>query len=186
MVFVMPTVLLETTDKCLSLVDGTLETQGVPVTCVDLGEGLKPLHENLTKYSHQLAPAVGKTVARKDDAVLLADDGEPLTIGGVSWLFMQLQRRSGIHGKRVSSHNCRRYTATTQLAMARSLLDAQSQMGHATLQMTNRYASLTIEPLQRTHVEYSPLRAKQVADERSLRLQTVGMYKNISIVSYRS
>ncbi|HVB25847.1 MAG TPA: tyrosine-type recombinase/integrase [Ktedonobacteraceae bacterium] len=136
--------------------------QQVPIS----REGFKPLHEYLTKYRPQLARVAGKTVARKEDAVFLADDGEQLTIGGVSRLFIRLQRRSGIQGKRVSPHNCRRYMATTQLAMGRSPLDVQRQMGHTTLQMTNRYASLTIEQLQRSHEEYSPLRAKQTFDDK--------------------
>jgi site-specific recombinase XerD len=138
--------------------------QQVPIS----REGFKPLHDYLTKYRPQLARVAGKTVARKEDAVFLADDGEPLAIGGLSKLFYRLQRRAGIEGKRVSPHNCRRYMATTQLAMGRSPLDVQRQMGHTTLQMTNRYASLTIEQLQRSHEEFSPLRAKPMADERGV------------------
>jgi integrase/recombinase XerD len=129
-------------------------------------EGFKPLHEYLTKYRSQLANVAGKTVARKEDAVFLADDGEPLKAEGVSKLFRRLQQRSGIQGKRISPHNCRRYMATTQLAMGRSPFDVQRQMGHTTLQMTNRYASLIVEQLQRSHEEYSPLRARQGSDER--------------------
>lgn len=33
-------------------------------------------------------------------------------------------------------------------------------MGHTTLQMTNRYASLSVEQLQRSHEEFSPLRRR--------------------------
>jgi len=69
----------------------------------------------LTKYRSQLARVAGKTVARKEDVVFLADDGEPLTIGGLSKLFYRIQRRTGIEGKRVSPHNCRRYMATKQM-----------------------------------------------------------------------
>lgn len=138
--------------------------QQVPIS----REGFKPLHDYLTKYRSQLAHVAGKTVSRKEDAVFLADDGEPLTAGGVSRLFGRLQQRAGIQGKRVSPHNCRRYMATTQLAMGRSPLDVQRQMGHTTLQMTNRYASLSVEQLQRSHEEYSPLRAKHGTDERGL------------------
>jgi len=47
--------------------------------------------------------------------------------------------------------------ATTQLAMGRSPLDVQR-----TLKMTNHYASLTVEQLQKSHERYSPLRAKQM------------------------
>ena len=130
--------------------------QQVPIS----REGFKPLHEYLTKYRPQLARMAGKTVARKDDAVFLADDGEPLKAEGVSKLFLRLRKRAGVQGKLVSAHNCRRYMATTQLAMGRSPLDVQRQMGHTTLQMTNRYASLTVEQLQRSHEEYSPLRAR--------------------------
>jgi len=51
--------------------------------------------------------------------------------------------------------------ATTQLAMGCSPLDVQQQMGHATLTMTNHYASLTVQNLQKSHEKYSPMRAKK-------------------------
>lgn len=59
----------------------------------------------------------------------------------------------------MSAHNARRYMATTQLAMGRSPLDVQRQMGHTTLHMTNKYASLTIDHLKKSHERHSPLRA---------------------------
>ena len=59
----------------------------------------------------------------------------------------------------MSAHNCRRYMATTQLASGRSPLDVQRQMGHRTLAMTNKYASLTIGHLKKSHERHSPLRA---------------------------
>src|SRR6266853_3625079 len=52
-----------------------------------------------------------------------------------------------------------REVATAQLAMGRSPLDVQRQMGHTTLQMTNKYASLTIGHLKKLHERHSPLRA---------------------------
>ncbi len=76
-------------------------------------------------------------------------------------LFKRLKKRTGIDGKRVSAHQYRRYMTTTQLAMGRSPLDMQRQMGHTTLTMTNHYASLTIEQLQKSHEKFSPLRAEK-------------------------
>lgn len=73
-------------------------------------------------------------------------------------LFKHLKKRTGIDGKRVSAYNCRRYMATTQLAMGRSPLDVQRQMGNTMLDMTNHYASLTTEQLSKSHEKYSPLR----------------------------
>ncbi len=99
-------------------------------------EGFKPLHDYLTKHRPYLAALGGKTVARKEDAVFLSMMGEPLTDGGIWMLFYRLRKRTGITGKRVSPHNCRRYMATTQLAMGRSPLDVQRQMGHTTLTAT--------------------------------------------------
>ncbi len=49
--------------------------------------------------------------------------------------------------------------ATSQLADGRSPLDVQRQMGHTTLHMTNKYASLTINHLKKSHERHSPLRA---------------------------
>jgi site-specific recombinase XerD len=49
--------------------------------------------------------------------------------------------------------------ATTQLADGRSPLDVQRQMGHRTLAMTNKYASLSVEQLKKSHDQHSTLRA---------------------------
>ena len=130
--------------------------QQVPIS----RDGFKPLHEYLTRYRPYLAKLGGMTIARREDAVFLTDEAEALTADGVSKLFERLKRRTGIEGKRVSAHNCRRYMATTQLANGRSPLDVQRQMGHTTLTMTNRYASLSTQQLQRSHEEFSPLRAR--------------------------
>jgi len=130
--------------------------QQVPISI----DGFKPLHEYLTKHRSVLAKIGGNTVARKDDAVFLSEHGSPLKPAGVSHLFETLQKRTGIEGKRVSPHNCRRYMATTQLASGRSPLDVQRQMGHTTLAMTNHYASLSVQDIKRSHDAHSPLRAK--------------------------
>jgi integrase/recombinase XerD len=59
-----------------------------------------------------------------------------------------------------------RYMALTQLASGRSPFDVQPQMGHTTLTMTNRYASLNVKQLQQSHDLYSPLRAKDTGSDR--------------------
>jgi len=129
--------------------------QQVPVS----RDGFKPLHEYLTRYRPYLAKQAGVDAARKEDAVFLNDDGEPLAYWGVAALWRRLKKRTGIGDKRVSAHNARRYMATTQLADGRSPLDVQRQMGHTTLHMTNKYASLTISHLKKSHEKHSPLRA---------------------------
>src|SRR5712692_1401113 len=118
--------------------------QQVPISY----EGFKPLHEYLLKYRADLAAMDGRMIRRKDDMVFLSDDGKPFTIIGVSKLFQKLRERSGIDGKRVSPHQCRRYMAPSQLAAGRSPFDVQRQMGHTSLNMTNQYASLGIEQLK--------------------------------------
>jgi len=128
-------------------------------------DGFKPLHEYLTKHRHVLAKLDGRTVARKEDAVFLSEHGKPLTFVGVSKLFERLHLHSGIEGKRVSPHQCRRYMATTQLAAGRSPLDVQRQMGHTSLKMTNYYYSQTVDQLQRTQELYSPLRIRKSEGE---------------------
>ena len=130
--------------------------QQVPVS----RDGFKPLHEYLTKYRSILS---GDTTARKEDEVFLADDGKPLTMWGVAALFKRLKRRTGIDGKKVSAHNCRRYMATTQLANGRSPLDVRRQLGHTTLKMTDHYASLTVDHLRRSHEKYSSLKGESHA-----------------------
>ena len=131
--------------------------QQVPIS----REGFKSLHEYLTKHRPYLAKLGGNTRARKEDAVFLSYEGEPLTFAGIAKLFERLHKRTGIDDKRVSAHQCRRYMATTQLEDGRSPLDVQRQMGHTTLIMTNRYASLTTNHLRRSHEEHSPLRIKK-------------------------
>jgi site-specific recombinase XerD len=128
--------------------------QQVPVS----RDGFKPLHEYLTRHRSYLAKLADVDTARKEDAAFLADDGKPLTHWGVSMLFRRLKRRTGIDGKRVSAHNCRRYMATTQLASGRSPLDVRRQLGHTTLKMIDHYASLTIQQLKKSHEQHSPLR----------------------------
>lgn len=118
----------------------------------------------MTRYRPYLAKLGGIDIARKEDAVFLNDNGEPLAYWGVVALFRRLKRRTGIDGKRVSAHNCRRYMATTQLADGRSPLDVQRQMGHTTLFMTNRYASLMIQHLKKSHERHSPLRVERAVD----------------------
>jgi len=136
--------------------------QQVPIS----HEGFKPLHEYLMKHRPYLARLDGRNVARKDDAVFLNELGRDLTIWGISELFKRLKRRTGIDDKRVSPHNCRRYMATKQLEMGRSPLDVQRQMGHTTLTMTNRYASLSTDHLRKSHDLHSPLRARSASESR--------------------
>src|SRR5260221_7437736 len=89
--------------------------------------------------------------------------GEALTQWGVSMLFKRLKKRTGIDGKHVSAHNCRRYMATIQLANGRSPLDVRRQLGHSTLKMADYYASLSIQQVQKSHEQHSPLRGKNDA-----------------------
>lgn len=134
--------------------------QQVPVS----RDGFRPLHDYLTRYRPYLASLVGIDTTHKDDAVFLADDGRPLTHWGVSMLFRRLKKRTGIDGKRVSAHNCRRYMATTQLAHGRSPLDVRRQLGHSSLKMTDHYASLSINQLKKSHEQHSPLRIESSDD----------------------
>jgi len=135
--------------------------QQVPIS----REGFKALHEYLTKYRPILAREAGKTIALKEDAVFLTANGDGIAANVVSHLFDRIAKKAGIDGKKVSAHNCRRYMATTQLAMGRSPLDVQRQMGHTTLQMTNRYASLVVDQIQQSHEEYSPWRQRPSGDK---------------------
>ena len=132
--------------------------QQVPVS----REAFKALHDYVKKHRPFLASRGGVTVTRKEDAVFLSHEGKPLTRVAIGLLFTQLGKLAGIDGKRFYHHQCRRYMATTQLAMGRSPLDVQRQMGHTTLAMTNHYASLTVEHLRVSQEKFSPLRAKDV------------------------
>ena len=137
--------------------------QQVPIS----REAFKYLHEYLSKYRKHLAAIDGISTSHKDDQVFLSHLGTPMTRSGVQMFFRKLRHKTGIQDKRVSPHNCRRYMATTQLAMGRSPFDVQRQMGHTTLIMTNHYASLTVEQIQRSHEQFSPLRAKNQEQNES-------------------
>lgn len=89
--------------------------QQVPVS----RDGFKPLHDYLIKFRPYLAKQAGVDAARKEDAVFLNDEGEPLAYWGVAALWRRLKKRTGIGDKRVSAYNARRYMATTQLADGR-------------------------------------------------------------------
>src|SRR2546423_14302000 len=91
----------------------------------------------------------------------------PLTQWGIAMLFKRLKKRTGIEGKRVSAHSCRRYMATTQLANGRSPLDVKRQLGHTSLKMTDHYASLSVEQLKRSHEKYSLWRDEQKEENGS-------------------
>ncbi len=82
-------------------------------------------------------------------------------------LFKRLKQRTGIDGKRVSAHNCRRYMATTQLANGRGPLDVKRQLGHTSLKMTDHYASLSVQQLKRSHEKYSPWRSGESDQDAS-------------------
>lgn len=138
--------------------------QQVPVS----REAFKALHDYVKKHRSFLASRGGATIVRKEDAVFLSHDGKPLSRISIGLLFTRLGKLAGIDGKRFYHHQCRRYMATTQLAMGRSPLDVQRQMGHTTLAMTNHYASLTVEHLRQSHEKFSPLRAKDALGDEDL------------------
>jgi len=138
--------------------------QQIPVS----REAFKALHDYVKKHRSFLSGRGGTTVVRKEDAVFLSHDGKPLSRINIGILFTRLGKLAGIDGKRFYHHQCRRYMATTQLAMGRSPLDVQRQMGHTTLAMTNHYASLTVEHLRQSHEKFSPLRAKDVLGDEDM------------------
>ena len=61
--------------------------------------------------------------------------------------------------------DARRYMTASQLADGRSPLDVQRQMGHRTLAITNKYASLGVEQLKKPHDQHSTLRADKAKSE---------------------
>lgn len=136
--------------------------QQVPIS----QQGFKPLHEYITKHRPYLAALGSGMGSKKTDPVFISYKGEALTGRAVGRLFETLRKRAGIDDKPVRSHQGRRFMATTQLAAGRSPLDVQRQMGHSTLTMTNRYASLTVEHIKKSHEMYSPLR-NTASDNRS-------------------
>lgn len=124
-------------------------------------EGFKALHDYLTKHRPYLAKRSGITKARKDDKVFLTERGTPLTVAGLSDFFWRLGARAGVDDKVVSAHQGRRFMATTQVENGRDSLDVMRQMGHSTLQMTNKYVRQSIGKLQESHEKHAPLRVRK-------------------------
>lgn len=128
----------------------------VPVTRT----GFRPLHIYLSKYREVLARVFDpydEYKPNREDAVFLAENGEPLTYWGVAALFKRLQKRIGITDKQVSAHTCRSYMATVEIENGRSEFHVQRQLRHKTLKMTNHYTrSLSARQIRKSHEKYSP------------------------------
>jgi len=80
--------------------------------------------------------------------------GTRLAASGVRSLFNRLGKRSGL---KVSPHVLRRTFATLSLRAGMNVLHLQGLMGHASLEMTQRYVEMLEGDLLEAHRSHGPI-----------------------------
>jgi integrase/recombinase XerD len=98
--------------------------------------------------------ALQKAYQNLSGPVLLSNRGTRLTGMGLRSVFSTLSKRSGI---KVTPHALRRSFATISIRNGMGILQVQGLLGHATLEMTKRYARLVQEDLEDAHRVYGPV-----------------------------
>lgn len=88
------------------------------------------------------------------DNLFISQSGTALTPGGVQKHFRSHSRRVGI---RVTPHMLRHTFATLGLRNGFNIFELQKALGHATLEQTRRYASVSFEDVSRKHETASPV-----------------------------
>lgn len=87
------------------------------------------------------------------DPVFVTRDGAPLTVDRLTKLFAHLGERAGFH---VHPHQLRHTFATMFLRNGGNLLGLQRLLGHSSLEMVRRYASIAEADLAQAHQDASP------------------------------
>jgi integrase len=87
--------------------------------------------------------------AQKSDFVFTEGDGGPLEVNHVYRRFREAQVRAGI-SNRIRFHDLRHTFASNFMMNGGNLYDLQKLLGHTSIKMTERYAHLAPEHLERT------------------------------------
>ena len=77
-----------------------------------------------------------------------------LSRDGIRHLFRRLQERTGL---KFSPHDMRRFFATASLRSGMNLFHVQALLGHTSLEMTRRYASIVEDDLREAHQLHGPV-----------------------------
>ena len=97
-----------------------------------------PLSPSLKRVLRRYLDA-RERIATNTDALLVTKSGLPLTSGGLRAVFVRLQARTGIAGKRFSPHTLRHSFATMYLRNGGTLPSLQRILGHSDLATTSIY-----------------------------------------------
>ena len=87
--------------------------------------------------------------------VFLSIHGGPLTENSMKLMFARMAQRSAV--KRLHAHLCRHTFATRFLTNGGDIFTLQQILGHSTLEMVRRYASLSSDHVKLQHQRFSPL-----------------------------
>lgn len=146
----------EVADMKLSELDPQLQQvrvlgKGAKLRVVPInGQARKALRLYLTQYRPPQADG-------KDDAVWLAEDGQPITDHGIRLMIDRLKRRAGVTSGG-SAHRFRHYFATRYLENGGDINTLRLLLGHATLYMVLKYTKFVqVRRALDSHAAYSPL-----------------------------
>ena len=138
----------------LEIEDVNWESQQVRV----LGKGAK---ERTVPVGFQAMRALTRYVHREREApkavraVFVALERTPLTYNGLNLVLRRLAVRAGV--AHVSAHKLRHGFARAYLRNGGDVFTLQKILGHSTLEMTRRYAELSLEDVTRAHQRSSPM-----------------------------
>ncbi len=165
---------------CVLLADTGLrisEALSLGLPDLDFGEGVARV---LGKGRRERVVPLGQTVKRAlldwlkargeiagMDRVFCNRFGQPLHRRTILQTVHEYGRKAGIEGVRVSPHTLRHTFAVTYLRNGGDVLTLQKILGHATLEMTRRYAELADSDSITRHRQASPLdRMGPLSNER--------------------
>jgi integrase/recombinase XerD len=143
-------------DEALSLrvVDCNLDDLPITVT----GKGRK---QRVIPFSMELRRTLAKFIldscTHAHQSILATKLGRKLSQRNVLRAIKGLCARLGFEAPRRSCHATRHTFATEYLRRGGSLFHLQKVLGHASLEMVRRYASLVTADLSATHERFSPL-----------------------------
>ena len=129
------------------------------------GKGAK---ERYVPFSVHTAKAMRRYALKErrggSDRFFESEEGRPLTPSGLLQLCRRLGRNAGVH---LSPHKLRHTFAITYLRNGGSAFAVQKMLGHASLDVTLRYASMLTDDLVAEHRDHSPVAG--LVGQRSVR-----------------
>jgi len=118
----------------------------------------------LWKYIHHYR----KPANEQDACVFVNRYGQPLTPNGVEQLLIEVKRRAGIEGVRVSAHTFRHTFARMYLEQGGEIYKLSRLMGHSSVEVTEEYLKdFKVRAARQEHDKFSPVGALNLLKRRS-------------------